>query len=155
MSAQPLHQIDVSALVQEWNQIKAHLAEQSKAFAEFCKPYRERQDAIENALHAFLNENKLQNMRTEHGTPYKSVIMTPKIEDRNTYLDFCLDTWDEGGNEMLQLGAPQIDAFRKYMEAREKQLEEMRQKGALPNDLSVTPPGTSVSFFEKVNIRKS
>jgi hypothetical protein len=151
----PPIQVDVSALVKEWNQIKAHLAEQSKAFAEFCKPYRERQDAIENTLHAFLNENKLQNIRTQFGTAYKSVSTTPKIEDRDTYLDFCLDSWDEGGNEMLQLGAPQIDAFRKYMEMRERQLEEMKQKGALPNDLRVTPPGTSVSFFEKVNIRNS
>ena len=155
MSTQSLLHVDVSALVQEWNQIKAHLAEQSKAFAEFCKPYRERQDAIENAIHKFLNETNQQSARTEHGTAYKSVSTTPKIEDRNAYLDFCLDSWDEGGNEMLQLGAPQIDAFKKYMEMREKQLEEMKQRGALSNDLSVTPPGTSVSFFEKVNIRKS
>jgi hypothetical protein len=155
MSAQPLPQVDVSALVKEWNDLKAHLAEQSKAFAEFCKPYRERQDAIENALHAFLNDNNLQNVRTEFGTAYKSVSTTPKIEDRTVYLDFCLETWDEGGNELLQLGAPQIDAFRKYMEVREKQIEDMNQRGALPNDLSVTPPGTSVSFYEKVNIRKS
>jgi hypothetical protein len=146
---------DVSALIQEWNMLKAHLAEQSRLFTEYCKPYRERQEAIENALHAFLHQNKLQNVRTEYGTAYKSTSTTPKIEDRDAYLDWCLDNWDEGGNEMLQLGAPQIDAFKRYMEMREKQLEEMKQGGAFPSDMSFTPPGTSVSFFEKVNIRKS
>lgn len=154
-SVEPTAKIDVSALVKEWNGLKAHLAQQSEAFKEYCRPYKERQDEIETEIHAFLNDNKLQNVKTEHGTAYKSVETTPKIEDRDIYLDWVLDHWEAGGNEMLQLGKPQIEAFRKYMEGREKQLEEMKQRGAFPNDLSVTPPGTSVSFFEKVNIRKS
>lgn len=146
---------NLSSLVQEWQQLKQHLTEQGKQFQEYCRPYRERQDAIEAAIHAFLNENKLQNVKTEHGTAYKTVATTPKIEDRTVFLDFCLDNWDDGGNELLQLGAPQIDAFRNYIADREKYLEEMRQRGQLPNDLSLTPPGTSVSYYEKVNIRKA
>jgi hypothetical protein len=48
-----------------------------------------------------------------------------------------------------------VTAFKEYMEERKARLEEMSKSGQLPNDVSLTPPGTDVSFFEHINIRKS
>ena len=41
-----------------------------------------------------------------------------KVVERDAYLDFVLDNWDDIGNSMLQLSAPQKESVQQYMEAR-------------------------------------
>ncbi len=65
--------------------------------------------------------------------------MSPSVTDNNEYLDYCLENWEDGGNEMLQLRAPQVTAFRAYMDKNEGKL----------------PPGTAVAVNTSVNIRRS
>ena len=36
------------------------------------------------------------------------ITTTPKIVDRTVYLDWVLENWEEVGNSMLQIGAPQV-----------------------------------------------
>lgn len=145
-----------ASLVERWNSLKAHLAAQTKAFSDYCKPFRDEQEQIEGKLLDFLNTNKLNNIKTEAGTAYKSTLTQPKIVDRDKYLDVCLDNWDDFGNELLQIGAPQIAAFELYMERRKVWLEAyVKENGQLPDDPSVTPPGTEVNYFTRVNIRKT
>ena len=107
-----------AAKIERWQQLKAHLAERSKAFSAYCEPFKEEQKSIEAWLLNFLNETKQDSARTEHGTAYKSTLCLPKIVDRDAFLDYCLDHWDDDGNAMLQISAPQIDAFKKYVEER-------------------------------------
>ena len=143
--------------IERWNALKAHLAAQTKLFADYCKPFKEEQDAIEAWLLDFLNRTKQNSAKTEHGTAYRSTLTQPKIVERDAYLDWCLDHWDAGGNEMLQIGAPQVAAFEAYMEERKKTIEEYAEKsgGELPAETSLTPPGTQVNYFTRVNVRKS
>ena len=44
------------------------------------------------------------------------------LRERDDYLDFCLDKWQEFGNELLQLGPPKAEAVRNYMQEHEGQL---------------------------------
>lgn len=124
--------------VARWNEIKTFLAGANKQFADLCAPYSQEQKEIEAWLHNFLNENRLKNVKTESGTAYISTLTQPKIADRTAYLDWCLANWDEAGNELLQIGSPQVAAFESYVE-----------------ENKITPPGTTVTYFERLNIRKS
>ncbi len=126
-------------LIKEHTVLDDFIDSENKKFADHLKPHKKRQEEIRNLLLSLLNEQKTNSMSTDHGTAYISTIMTPKITDRDKYLDFVLAAWDLGGNEMLQLSAPQKDALKTYIESH--------------NDK--TPPGVEVSYFNRLNIRRS
>lgn len=126
-------------LISEHFQIEDWIASETKRFSEHLKPHRERDEEIKNLLLAILNEQKATNIKTEHGTAYTSTIVTPKVVDRDAYLDFVLENWDVIGGEMLQLGAPQKTAVEQHMQTNEGRL----------------PPGVETSAFTRINIRRS
>lgn len=145
-----------SDLVAEHCRLDDYVTAESKRFQAHLKPAQDRMAEIKNKLHEMLlglGSKAKQSISTDHGTVYTSTIMTPKISTwgppyvtasgtrvgRDAYLDFCLDNWDTVGNEMLQLGAPQKDALKTYIEA---------HNGAVP-------PGIEISSFTRVNIRRS
>lgn len=128
------------SLIEKWIKLKDHVAAQSKQFDEFLKPFKQEMNEIENKLLAKINSEGGESIKTGHGTAYLSTITTPKVTDRGTYLDFCLDIYDrEGDCAMLQLSAPNKDSVTEFMEANEGQL----------------PPGVTTSSFTRVNIRRT
>ena len=142
--------------IAKWQQLKQHLAAQTKAFADYCAPFKAEQDAIEAWLHDFLLQTKQNSAKTDHGTAYLSTLTQPKIVDRTAFLDYCLENWEKDGDALLQIGAPQVEAFEAFIERRKKELEaHQANTGQLPENASVTPPGTDVSYFQRLNIRKS
>lgn len=126
-------------LVAEYFQLKDQLEAWNKKFAEHIKPTQARLEELSNLLLALLNQQGAESLKTDHGTAYKSTIVTPSIVDRDAYLDFIEQNWGEIGNEMLQLGAPQKKAVQDYMESHN----------------GVLPPGTKISSFTRVNVRRS
>jgi|HubBroStandDraft_2_1064218.scaffolds.fasta_scaffold00003_24 hypothetical protein len=106
----------------------------------YYKPMREWLQAADNKLLELLNEQGCDSFKTEHGTAYRSVITSVKVEDREKFLDFVLDetNWDKYGNEML-MASPQKDAVKRFAEEHN----------------GVLPPGLSTSAFTRVNIRRS
>lgn len=129
---------DIASLVSEHQKIKAHLEAQSKIFADYCKPYNERIEQIQAAITASMTEQGIKSFKTDTGTAILSTIVTPKILDREKYLDWVLDDWDNRG-AMLQIGAPQKDALNDYMDSHE---------GALP-------PNIETSSILRFSIRKA
>lgn len=132
-------------LIAEHNKIKDFVAAQSKALSEHLKPYNERSTQIENKLLELLNalntghsQGQKASFSTDHGTAYLSTIVTPKVVDKEKWLDFCLEDWDARG-AMLQIGAPIKDALQSYQDD---------NNGALP-------PHIETSAFTRVNIRRS
>jgi hypothetical protein len=141
--------------IERWQALKGHIEAQTKAFSDYVKQFKEEQDQIEAWLLDFLNKSGQDSSKTQHGTAYKSTTTSPKIDDREKYLDWVLEKWDERG-AMLQIGTPQVGEFKAHMEYRKKEIEvHVANTGQLPPDSSVTPPGTSFTTFTKVNIRKS
>jgi len=112
----------------EKTRFKAHIA-----------PITLRLEEIKQALLAMSIEQKVDSFKTEAGTAYKSEVMTPSIESRETYLDFVIDNWEACGNEMLQLRAPAVEALRNYMQDHDGQL----------------PPGVKTANLIRMNIRRS
>lgn len=130
--------VDIAQLVTEHQTIKAHLDVQSKLFSEYCKPYNEELDAIATTIQAAMTEQGVKSFKTDTGTAILSTITTPKVIDKEKFLDWVLDNWDDYG-AMLQIGAPQKDALQEYQDANENRL----------------PPAVDVSTFVRFSIRKA
>ena len=133
--------LNISALIAERQKIKeAHEADQRK-FSEHWRPAIERMSQIDAQITAAMHEQGTKSIKTDFGTAILSEIMTPKIkqDERDAYIDWCLDRWDEFGGEMLQIGAPKSDAVRAYMDANNGQL----------------PPHVDVSTMLRFSIRKA
>lgn len=128
-----------SDLIQEHTVLDDWCTAESKRFTDHLAPAKARQDEIKNKLNELMLGQGVNSLKTDHGTAYKSTIVTPKVVDRDAYLRAVLDKWTEFGNEMLQLSAPQKDAVTNYMEQHNGQL----------------PPGVQTSSFSRINIRRS
>lgn len=115
---------DIAALVVHYQGIRAHLAAQDELYAKYKKPYLDDLAKIEAEITAAMAQQNLKSVRTDTGTAILSEIATPRIppEHRDAYLDWCMDNWDTFGGEMLQVGAPKVDAVRAYMDAHEGRL---------------------------------
>ncbi len=150
--------MNADALIEEHFRNEAWLASEQDRFSKHIKPVVDRQEAIKNQLMEKLNAEGLENIKTSHGTAYKSRILQTKIDaeaepyirapeehggfqeeyrGREALLEFALDHWDQWGNEMLILNA-QKDAVKQYLEANGK-----------------PPPGVTTSTFVRINIRRS
>lgn len=135
-------QNNAADLVKRYTQLDDWVSAESKRFGEHLKPAKDEMELIKSKLHEMLlqlGSKDKQSISTDYGTAYTSTIMTPKINDRDKYLDYVLEHWDSFGNEMLQLGAPQKDAIKTYMDDNGGHL----------------PPGVEVSSFVRVNIRRA
>lgn len=139
-----IQQMSNDELIAEHRKIGDHVTTQNKAFAEYLKPSKERMDWIERQLFiklAELNRGKPEGKRasisTDAGTAYLSTIVTPKVVDREKFLDFVLENWDQRGG-LLQIGAPQKDAWNEYLDKHQQ-----------------NPPFTESSSYTRVNIRRS
>lgn len=130
--------IDTEALVRRYFELDDHLTRENKRYGDYIKPFKDEMEKLKGELHAFLNETKQESGKTDAGTFYTSTITTPEIVAQEPYLDWVLEDWDNRGG-MLRIGAPQVDEFKQYMDA---------HNGALP-------PGTDVSKFTRLNIRRS
>lgn len=131
-------------LIAEHRKIGDHVTAQNKAYAEYLKPSKERMDWIEKQLFiklAEMNRGKPEGKRasiaTDAGTAYLSTIVTPKVIDREKYLDWVLEDWDNRGG-LLQIGAPQKDSWNEYLDKHQQ-----------------NPPFTESNSFTRVNIRRS
>lgn len=126
-------------LIAEHNKLDDFVTAETKRFTEHLKPVKERMEEIKNQLLALLNAQKLDKIAGDHGTAYISTLLQPTLSDREVYLDYCLENWDEAGNELLIVGKPQIKALHAYLDTHNGE----------------PPPGVAVSWFRRVNINRS
>lgn len=150
--AVPKVELTAEQLITEHNKLEEHIKAETKRFADFMKPHKDRLEAIGNELLALSNLQKWDSIKTDAGTAYRSTLLNVSVSPdglpytvnsqdhvgREALLDFALDHWDDVGNDLLLVSA-QKDAVRKYMEANEGK----------------PPPGVKVGWFTRINIRKS
>ena len=133
------NKLDPATLIAARVQLNAWLTSENKRLSDYFAPYRQKLQELDQQLLACSLEQKWENFKTEHGTAYRTTTLSPKIDDREKFIDFCLENWEEVGNALMQLRAPSVEAFREYMDANEKAF----------------PPGTTGTFDTHINIRKS
>lgn len=124
-------------LIEQTVALKDKLKNAGEQFDKFCKPWKDAIKDNENKLLALLNEQNLQNVRSDSGTAFKSTITSYKVVDRDTVLKLILDNWLNFGNEMLMFNV-QADAVKKYVQ----------ENGRLPE-------GIASDSFTRINIRRS
>jgi len=129
----------IEEMVAERQQIRMWLEAEDKRFSDFCKPYREKMAIIDQQIMSGMQAQGVTSLKTEHGTAIITQRDTPKILDRDKYLDWCLDNWDAYGNAMLQIGAPKAEAVREYMD---------HNRGTLP-------PNVNISTMLTFSVRKA
>lgn len=129
---------DIASLVARHQEIKAHLDAQETVFTAYKKPYVDEQKEIESKCQVIMLEQGSKSVKTDYGTAILSTIVTPKVTDREKFLDFVLEDWDNRG-AMLQIGAPQKDALQEFQDANENRL----------------PPAVEISTFTRFSIRKA
>jgi hypothetical protein len=125
-------------LIIEHIKIDDHLQAQAKKFKDFCKPFQDRMAVIEGELLTLMQSQGSTSIKTDHGTTYISTIVTPKISDREAFLDAVMEHYDQWGSGLLQLGKPKKESLDEYVTANGK-----------------LPPGVETSSFVRVNIRRS
>lgn len=122
---------DIASLVSERQQVRAHLDAQDEAYKNYCKPYREQIEKLDAQITEMMVAQKIKSLKTDTGTAILSEITTPRIipEQRDQYIDWCLDNWSTFGGEMMQIGSPKVEAVRSYMDA---------NQGHLPPHIDIT-----------------
>lgn len=111
--------VNIAQLVEQRQKIKAaHEADLAK-FNEHWKPELDKLKKIDAQITAAMTEQGVKSVKTDTGTAILSEITRASIkpDERDAYIDFCLDNWDAIGGEMLQIGAPKADAVRAWMDA--------------------------------------
>ena len=133
-----MNKLTPAELIKQYHELNAWLEAETKRLEDYFGPHRKRLEEIKNQLLAMANELKVDSFPTEFGTAYKSTIVTPKITDKEKYLDWVLENWDMAG-DMLQIAAPQKKAVDAYMQ---------EHNGSLP-------PFVEISSFTRMNINRS
>lgn len=133
--------VNIASLVEEHQKIRTAYEADEKRFSEHWKKARERMAQIQAEITAAMTEQGVKSVKTDVGTAILSERTSAKIkaDERDAFIDMCLDHWDEFGGEMLQIGAPKADAVRAYMDAHQGQ----------------TPPHVEISTMLTFSIRKA
>lgn len=128
---QPTSAEIIDTYVKYRDYVKAKGAEHDAAM----KPYLQAMETIEGVLSLELDRLQAESLKTEAGTAYRSVLQSPKIADRDTFLDFVVST----NNFDFFTAAVRKEAVTAYMEENAGQ----------------APPGIEVAQIRKLNIRRS
>ena len=130
-------------LVKKYIEIRDFLAAKAEERDAADKPYREAMTAIEGALAIEMDRLQCDSIKTEFGTPYRSTIVTPKVTDRDKFMQAVVDDVVDFGAEAESLkfftAAISKEAVKAYME----------------DHADALPPGVEVTSFKKLNIRRS
>lgn len=129
------------SLIERYLQLRDHVEAQSKAFSEWAKPYRDEMEQIASKVHEMLLGlgGDKPSIKTAAGTAFTTTTKNPRVLDRDEYIKWCLQNWQQYGNAMLQIGTPKVEAVNEFMDDHE---------GALPPFVKIEP-------FTKVSIRKT
>ncbi len=106
-------------------------------FEEWAKPHKTRIAEIEGIVRERLLERKADSTKTDSGTAYFSDIMNTKVDSVETLFDFVADHWAEVGAD-AKINIP-VAIVREHME----------------NNNGMPPPGMSISYFKRLNIKRS
>lgn len=125
----------VGALIAKHGELKTAIAEIQDRFDAELKPYTQAMETINQALLVELQNQGLQNFKCDDGTAYLSTIMSAKVADRGQFLGFLIENraWD-----MLD-ARPLKDPVKNWLD----------ENNGTP------PPGVTVEFTTKCNVRRS
>jgi hypothetical protein len=125
--------IDPSALIGLYIEIRDAKKALEKAHEEQLKPYTERMERIEQALHRYMLETKLNSLPTDSGTAYTAVKRSASVADAVAFKGHIIENrdWD-------------LADWRVNVNAAE----------AFVKEHGSGPPGVNYREFETVGVRR-
>lgn len=75
-------------LVQRYLELRAYVEARTKAFEDELAPYKQGMETIEGAVHKYLDDNNLDNIKCETGTAFKKSGTRVRVVDRNAFNEF-------------------------------------------------------------------
>lgn len=147
--------LSAELLIKEHLELKDWIADANKRFGEFLAPKKARLEQIDALLMETLNTlstGDKKSISTDVGTAYVSNLLNVSVDtDSEVYvnqngesqsgrmalLDFALEHWEDIGGDLL-LVSPQKDAVKRWIDEHGK-----------------PPPGLKISYFARVNVRRS
>ena len=130
------NQSDDALIAENFKEEDLLKAAQAK-FDEWAKPHKARIAEIESEISRRLLERKADSTKTDSGTAYFSHLMNTKIEDGGAVFDWAADNWETVGDD-IKINV-KIDTVRDHME----------------NNNGHPPPGMTVSYYSRLNIKRS
>lgn len=127
--------MDADKLVKIYTKIRDARTAAKRVFDEQDKELKAKQERIEAELLRFLNENKLDNSRTEHGLFYRQVDVLPAGSDWEAFYDWVAK---EGAFDALERRIKK-GFITEYMETHDGDL----------------PPGVSVNKRYVLRVRRN
>ena len=122
-------------LIQEYVDRRKDIAKIVLRHEEELKPYRDGLNLLENLLADEINRLEGQAIKTTYGTAYRSTLVSFKVADRETWLDWVIK------NKKLDMLTSNVakDAVKEFME----------------NGGRGTPPGLNMTTIYKINVRSA
>lgn len=127
-------------LVAKYIEYRDFVARKQAEFDEAMKPYTSAMEMIQNEIHARLNADGLDNIKTAAGTAYKSNTLSVKVADRQTFFDYVFQN-PATARQMAEL-------FFTANIAKDPVKEFLEQHQA-------PPPGVDVTTVTKVLFRRA
>lgn len=142
------------------------IAAMSARHAEEMAPLQKRQEVLRAWLLDYLNKNKLQNCKTEHGMPYKSSVLSVKIDNENAGWDALLGFIVEAAlvrvADVMEAGGPDceaaaIDAFlaTPQLQLINRSVNKTAVKEMMDAQEGKVPPGVKVTTLVNLNVKRA
>ena len=123
-------------------------------------PYNKKLEILEQALLASLNAQNADSVKTEHGTAYKSTVMSASVEDWDALTAYILSEAVDRIADSLERGEPpekQIEAFQQTpaFALINRSVNKTAVKETMEAKEGFIPPGVKTAFVTSVNVRRA
>ena len=122
-------------LIKKYIALRDWLEADSKAVEERQKPYHDAMKAIEGMVQQKLIDEQTDSIKTEYGTAYRTTVMSVRMADRATFVDYVRQLPDG------------MEYFTNAV-AKEKVKDYIEKNGS-------APPGIDVTTIAKIGFRRS
>ncbi len=133
----------IGDMIQQYIKVRDHIEQRTAKFEEEIKPYKDGLVTIENAVHAHLNEQNEQSIKTEFGTAFKKEWTQVKMADKDTFIQWVTDC-----DDIVEL-QQRVGNFFTAAVSKEAVVEHMKETGG------ALPPGLGFTKGYKVNFRRA
>ena len=125
---------DIGKRIKQFIQVRDVLKEMEEAYQKKRKPLLEVQEMLSGILRTFLEDNNLENLKTEAGTCYISTRYTATLSDPEAFMNYVTKT---GRFELIErrAAATPVQAY-------------VKENGILP-------PGCNLNAIQTVGVRRA
>lgn len=88
---EPTIKDDLAKRIEQYINVRDHLKVIEDEYNEKRKPFVEVQERLSAIIQRFMDEHNLENLKTEHGTCYKTVRYQASLADPDAFMRFVIE----------------------------------------------------------------